>query len=665
VKPFWTPSPERIASARLTDYTNWLGNQSDTHCFTDYQSLWNWSVNEPERFWHSVWKYFDIDSPDPLGPALLSQNMIGARWFPANRVNYVSQVFRHSSAQRPAILFAGEVGESCSISWAELEQQVASLAKNLRRMGVTPGDRVAAFLGNRPEAVVAFLACASIGAIWSICSPDMGAVSVLDRFQQIEPKVLIGCDGYRYGGKMFDRLETITQIRSQLPSVEQMILVPVLGLTLEAHSVENLVAWDSLISGEQRVAFEWLPFDHPLWVVYSSGTTGKPKPIVHGHGGILLAMSVSLGLHNDLGPNDRYHWYSTTGWIMWNCQVGGLLVGSTICLFDGNPGFPDMGALWRFAGDTQATLFGAGAAFYASCLKAGINPNQQADLSALRSVGSTGSPLSVDCYHWIDEYVGNSDVWLAPMSGGTDLAGPFIAGNPTEPVYLGEMQCRVLGASVYSFDDAGNPVTDEVGELVCTAPMPCMPLYFWNDPDNQRYLDSYYDVFPGVWRHGDWMRITPRGGVVIYGRSDATINRHGIRMGTSELYQAVESLPEVIDSMVVDLEFLDKPSYMPLFIVLNEDSELTDELRRKIISNIRVALTARHVPDDILVVPAIPRTLSGKKLELPIKKIMLGHAVEKVINPGALANPECLSWYLSFSAAWLTRQDQNPLTSEA
>ncbi|SFQ29949.1 acetoacetate--CoA ligase [Pseudomonas borbori] len=654
---FWTPSAQRCEEARISHFTQWLAARSEQTRFADYAALWEWSVTDIEGFWQSVWAYFDIASPTPHTRVLESRSMPGAQWFKGAQVNYVSQVFRHASSERPAILFTDENGNEQEISWAELERQVASLADALRNMGVSSGDRVVAFLPNRPETVVAFLACASIGAIWSVCSPDMGAVSVLDRFRQIEPKVLLACDGYHYGGKAFSKVEVVEQIRSQLPTLQHLVAVPVLGAALAGAELKNAHQWDQLTQADALLSHAWLPFDHPLWVVYSSGTTGMPKPIVHGHGGIMLAMSVSLGLHNDLGPQDRYHWYSTTGWIMWNCQVGGLLVGSTLCIFDGNPGYPDLSALWRFAGKSKATLFGAGAAFYASCLKADINPNALADLSALKTVGSTGSPLASDCYDWIQQNVGYGDIWLAPMSGGTDLAGPFIGGIPTLPVYRGEMQCRVLGAAVHAFNDAGEPVIDEVGELVCTEPMPCMPLFFWNDSDNQRYLDSYFDTFPGVWRHGDWMKVTEHGGVIIYGRSDATINRHGIRMGTSELYQAVEALPQVLDSMVVDLEFLGKPSYMPLFIVLGEGASLDDALRNQIMSSIREALTARHVPNDVFVVPAIPRTLSGKKLELPVKKLLLGHPVEKVVNKDSMANPASLDWYLDFARQWISQQN--------
>lgn len=648
-RPLWQPSASRCEAARITDFMRWLARQDSRLHFDDYPSLWQWSVEDLDGFWKSVWEYFDIRSPSPYSAVLGKRAMPGAQWFPGAQVNYVDQVFRHANAVRPAILFADEGGGEKAISWAELERQVASLAAALRSHGVTAGDRVAAYLPNRPEAVIAFLACASLGAIWSICSPDMGPVSVLDRFRQIEPKVLIAGDGYRYGGKTFVRLDVVNEIRHELPSLEQVILVPLLADEAGAQ-IEGVLDWEDLVGAQATLEPVWLPFDHPLWIVYSSGTTGTPKAIVHGHGGIMLAMSVALAFHNDLGPQDRYHWYSSTGWIMWNCQIGGLLLGSTICLFDGNPGYPDMAVLWRFAERAEVTFFGAGAAFYASCLKANVHPNEEADLRRLRALGSTGSPLSPECYEWIYQRIGQGDLWLTPMSGGTDLAGPFIAGVPILPVYQGEMQCRVLGAAVQAFDEAGRPLIDEVGELVCTEPMPCMPLYFWNDEGNRRYLDSYYDTYPGVWRHGDWIRITPRGGAVIYGRSDATINRHGIRMGTSELYRAVEALPEILDCLVVDLEYLGRPSYMPLFVVLRPGCVLNQILRERINTRIRFALTSRHVPNDIFVVEAIPRTLSGKKLELPIKKLLLGQPQDKVVNTDAMANPESLAWFEAFAA---------------
>ena len=654
--PIWRPDAERSAQARIGHYQRWVETRLARR-FDDYQALWEWSTSDIEAFWRSIWDYFEIRSPDEPGVVLMERRMPGAQWFPGTRVNYARQVFSQARGAQSALIVGDEGGEPRTLSWDELERQVASLAAALRRFGVEPGDRVGAWLPNREESVIAFLACASIGAIWSLCSPDMGAASVLDRFRQIEPKVLIACDGYHYGGQSYPRLDVLAELAAGLPTLERVVLVPVLeSMDSEPSALlQAVLPWAELVAEEVELETTWLPFEHPLWIVYSSGTTGVPKPIVHGHGGIILAMSAMLALHNDLGPDDRYHWYSSTSWIMWNCQVSGLLVGSTLCLYDGNPGTPDMGALWRFAGQAGVTFFGAGAAYYAACLKAGVEPRQEAELSALRAVGSTGSPLSPECYQWIYDHVG-ADLWLTPMSGGTDLAGPFIAGNPTLPVYLGEMQCRVLGAAVQALDDSGQPRIDEVGELVCTQPMPSMPLYFWNDPADQRYLDSYFDTWPGIWRHGDWLRITPRGGAVIYGRSDATINRHGIRMGTAELYRAVEVLPEVLDCLVVDLEYLGRPSYMPLFVVLRSGTELDDGLRQRINACIRQALTARHVPNEIFAVADIPKTLSGKRLELPVKKLLLGQPLDKAVNLGSVANPESLDWFVRFATDYLARQ---------
>lgn len=642
----WSPPAEMISKAKVTAFMGWLGRERGLK-FANYDALWQWSVTDIDAFWGAVWDYFAIPSAVPRGRALADAGMPGAKWFPGVELNYVEQVFRHATGARPAIVFRNEAGENLELSWAELEARVGALAASLRGMGVERGDRVVAFMPNIPETVVALLAVASIGAIWSVCSPDMGRVAVLDRFRQIEPKAMIAVDGYRYGGKPHDRRELVRELLAELPSVQHLVLVPSLNPQTDAGEFRNGVGWAAATANAAPLKVERVPFDHPLWVVYSSGTTGLPKAIVHSQGGVVIEHVKSLAFHLDLGPGDRYHWYSTTGWMMWNFQVGGLLVGSTICLFDGNPGFPDLNALWRFAGNARVNFFGAGAAFYASCQKAGVAPGKAADLGALRGIGSTGSPLSPENYQWILDHVG--PIWINPISGGTDLVSAFVGGVPTLPVYLGEMQCRCLGAKVEAYDEAGKPLMDAVGELVCSAPMPSMPLYFWNDPDNRRYRDSYFDVYPGIWRHGDWIRITPQGGAIIYGRSDATINRHGIRMGTSELYRAVEDLPEVVDSMVVDLEYLGKESYMPLFVVLRPGETLTPALTTRIRERIKVALSARHVPNDIFQVTAIPRTLSGKKMELPIKKLLLGQPLDKVANPDTMANPESLAWFGEFA----------------
>ncbi|MCK6424194.1 MAG: acetoacetate--CoA ligase [Burkholderiaceae bacterium] len=683
------PLPE----PRITLYQRWLAEQRGLR-FDSYDALWQWSVTDLDGFWRSIWDYFDLRSPAPPEAVLAEERMPGARWFPGTQVNYARQVFRHADAAygagHPAIVFRNEWmhEDHCSLelSWRELHREVASLATSLRRMGVQRGDRVAAYLPNTPQTVVAFLACASIGAVWSLCSPEMGPVAVLDRFRQIEPKVLIACDGSSYGGRDHDRRPVLAELLDGLPSVQHFVLWPYLLREADAEDFATPTrrAYDlrALLAGDPRhFEPEWLPFDHPLWIVYSSGTTGLPKPIVHSHGGIMLEALKLLVLHCNLGPTvetgDRFHWATSTAWIMWNCQVNALLAGTTICLYDGSPAGrgeqPDWSTLWRFAGETGTTLFGAGAAFYASCLKAGVQPTRGNDLSALRAVGSTGSPLAEECYDWLWQSlpkVAGRDIWINPISGGTDFAGAFIAGLPTLPVRRGEMQCRCLGAAVeaWSAPDAqgrGHALIDEVGELVCTRPMPSMPLRFWNDPDDRRYLASYFETYPGgrddgsrpgpVWRHGDWIRIVSHpdsgaSGAVIYGRSDATVNRHGVRIGTAEIYRAVETLPAVMDSLVVDLEYLGRPSWMGLFVVLRDGRRLDGELSEAIRTAIRQALSPRYVPDEVIQVAAIPRTLSGKKMELPVKRLLLGARPEEVLKRDAMANADSVDWFVDFAA---------------
>lgn len=647
-QPLWTPTPERIAASRMHDYTRWLASEKKPQ-FDDYNALWQWSVDELPAFWESLWQYFDVQSSTPYSRVLDSEKMPGATWFEDSRINLTQQVFRfHRSEQestRPAIIAKSEVRPTVQLSWGELRRQIGSVANALRGMGVQPGDRVVSYLPNLPETVVAFYACASIGAVWSSCSPDMGTPSVLDRFGQIAPKVLLAVDGYRYGGKDFDRRDVVTTLAQSLPSLEHVVLLPYLNP--EAR-IADTRPWQELLAHDSTIDFEQLPFDHPLWVVYSSGTTGMPKPIVHGQGGILIESLKGHGLHSDLGENDRFMWFSTTGWIMWNSQVTGLLLGATIALYDGNPGYPDLGVLWKFAEEARLTVFGAGAAYFANCMKAGIEPGKLADLTTIRTIGSTGSPLPAEAFTWIYDQLG-SDILLASISGGTDIAAAFVGACPILPLYAGEMQCRCLGIAVYAMDEQGKPLVDEVGELVVTKPMPSMPLYFWNDPEGRRYHDSYFDTYPGWWRHGDWLQITPRGGAVIYGRSDTTINRHGIRMGTSEIYRVVEGMPEVVDSLVVDLEYLGRESYMPLFVVLRPGMTLDAQLTRRIADGIRSALSARHVPNEVFAVAEIPRTLTGKKMELPVKKLLLGMSVDEVANPDAMVNPGSLAYFVDFA----------------
>ena len=694
------PAPFR---PQMTLYREWLQRERGL-TFDSYDALWRWSVTDLDAFWQSIWDYFEVQSPAPHTAVLARNTMPGAVWFPGAQVNYVQQVFRHVQPAHQAGFSAwisrNEKGQQRELSWPELRRQVAALALHLRAQGVQRGDRVAAYLPNIPEATIAFLATASLGAVWSLCAPDMGTHAVLDRFKQIEPKVLIACDGVSYGGRDHDRLSVVAELRQALPSVQHLVLH---GNLDAAASLPGATPWAQALAGDDAAtaAFEpeWLPFDHPLWIVYSSGTTGLPKPIVHGHGGTVLVALALKTLHNDIGCSyeanswgERYHWYSSTGWVMWNAQVSGLLSGTTCVTYDGNPGGsrdkPDWATLWRFAAETGVTFFGAGAAFFANCMKAGVDLPSVGDLSAVRALGTTGSPLSEDVQRWgsaqfrqlrqaraqalgesdpREAYAPEADIWWCNISGGTDFAGAFIGGNRELPQVPGQMQCRMLGSAVEAWSEQGQPVQGEVGELICSQPIPSMPLFFWGDEGGRRYLSSYFDMYPaghgrrpgggdagpeagGVWRHGDWLRIGADGGCVIYGRSDATINRHGLRMGTSELYSAVEALPEVLDSMVVDLEYLGRDSYMPLFVVLREGLVLDAAMRQRLNDAVKVALSPRFVPDEIFQVAEIPRTLTGKKQELPIKKLLLGQPIEKVINKDAMANAACLDWYVDFAA---------------
>jgi acetoacetyl-CoA synthetase len=645
----WEPSPEQREAAVLTRYTRWLEAQRGNR-FDGYHDLWDWSVTDLDAFWASIWDYFEVRSTRPYDRVLGRREMPGAEWFPGAELSYAEHVFRGKPDDRVAVVDASELRPERAVSWGELRALTAALAAGLQTLGVERGDRVAGYLPNVAETLAAFLASASIGAIWSCCSPDFGARSVVDRFAQIEPKVLLTVDGYRYGGRDFDRLATVAGLQREIPGLARTVVLPYLSAVPDLGRLERAIGWDDLLqAGEGApLGFAPLPFDHPLWVLYSSGTTGLPKAIVHGQGGILLEHLKKVHLHLDAQHGDRLFWFTTTGWMMWNLLVGGLLSEAAIVLFDGNPGYPDMGVLWDLAASAQVTCFGTSAAYIGACMKAGVEPRAERDLSALRSVGSTGSPLAPEGFRWVYEHVGD-ETWLFSTSGGTDVCSAFVGGVPTLPVYEGELQARSLGAKIEAFDEQGNSVVDEVGELVITEPLPSMPLYLWGDDDGSRYSESYFDMYPGVWRHGDWIEITSRGTAIIYGRSDSTINRGGVRMGTSEIYRAVLALPEVLDALVVDLPRAETESWMPLFVVLRDALTLDDELAAEIKRRIREDCSPRHVPNEIVQIEEVPRTLSGKILEVPVKRILLGADPERVASRDSLANPEALDYFVELA----------------
>lgn len=659
--------PVPIPQIRL--YSEWL-SATYNRTFESYEDLRRWSVDDLEGFWRSIWDYDQIESPTPFSAVLSEDRMPGARWFDGAQVNYAQHVFRHAQradeAKQPAIVAMDERGGRVTLSWAELRRQAAALAIDLRDRGIAPGDRVAAYLPNVPAAVIGLLACASVGAVWTLCSPDMGVNAVLDRWRQTAPKVLIAVDGVFYAGKAMDRTAAVAELRAKLPCIEAVFLVESgcgIGNLPDTIDFATIIARDD--AAVAAFEPEWLPFDHPLWILYSSGTTGLPKAIVHGHGGVILATTAGR-LHFDLGPSyspnnlgDRFHWHSASGWVMWNIQVGGLLSGTTICLFDGSPSGtkadPDWTKLWDFAAQSGVTWFGAGAAFFASCRKAGIKLEPITGVDRIRALGSTGSPLPPEVQRWGTaqfDALGRPDIWWCNVSGGTEIAAAFMAGNPELPDTPGRLQCRHLGAAIEAWDEEGKPVIDQVGELVCTRPFPSMPLYFWGDTDGDRYHESYFAEWPGIWRHGDWLTIGSDGGCTISGRSDATINRHGVRMGTAEIYAAVEDLPQVADTMIIDVDTDAGDSTLIMFVVPATGHIIDAAMEAALASAIRTSLSPRFVPDRLFSAPGIPRTLSGKKQELPIKRLFAGWPVAKVVSAEATATPEVLPWYIDQARRW-------------
>ena len=646
----WTPSPEVVERSNLTAYVRRLEAERGLDFGGDYEALWRWSIEDLDGFWATIWEDFGVRASAPYEQVLARREMPGARWFEGAELNYAENLLAGKPDDRLAIQHASELRDLDSLTWGELRERVARAAAALRERGIEPGDRVVAYVPNLPEAVIAFLAAAAVGAIWSSCSPDFGARSVVDRFAQIEPKLLFCVDGYRYNGRDFDRRDVIAGLLAEMPTVEHTVVIPYLDADPDVSGLRGAIGWEAFLdSGSgHELTFEQVAFDHPLWVLYSSGTTGLPKAIVQGHGGILLEQLKSHHLHVDAQAGDRVFWFTTTGWMMWNFLVGILLTDASIVLYDGSPGHPDMGVLWDLADDAGVTCFGTSASYVAACMKAGVEPAAGRDLAALRAVGSTGSPLAPEGFGWIYEHLG-ADTWLFSTSGGTDVCTAFVGGVPTLPVYAGELQGRSLGAAIEAWDEDGNPVVDEVGELVITEPMPSMPIFFWGDEDGSRYRASYFEMYPGTWRHGDWIEITSRGTAIIYGRSDSTINRSGVRMGTSEIYRAVASVDAITDALVVDVPRPGTEGWMPLFVVLAEDAELTDDLVAELRRRIREQCSPRHVPDRVYEIVEVPRTLSGKVLEVPVKRILTGTPPHRAAARDSLANPDSLDFFVELA----------------
>lgn len=640
----WTPSEEWKKQTNLTGFVKWLRDKQGL-LFTDYKTLWQWSVDQPDLFWQNISSYFNVIWRKPYGKIISDDIMPYTKWFEGGTLNYAEHIFRNANDKTPAILFQSERSPLVEISWSQLKQNVSALQHFFIQHGIKPGDRVAGYSPNIPEASVALLATMATGAVWSSCSPDFGMDSVVERFKQIEPKVLIAVDGYTYNGKEFDRLATVKAIKQALPSVEQVIIISYLGVTDDVTEMDGCVFWNDIMqAGNNELRFEAVPFNHPIWILYSSGTTGAPKAITHGHGGVLLEHLKYLSFHNDVKPGENFFWFTTTGWMMWNYLHSALLVGATIVLYDGSPGYPDINILWKMAEQAPLHHFGTSAPFIMASKKADIHPGTSFNLSALRSLSSTGSPLPPEGFDYVYENI-KTDLWLCSMSGGTDVCTAFVGGVPWRPVYEGEIQGRALGCSMYAFDEDGNAVWDEVGEMVITKPMPSMPVFFWNDPGFEKYVSSYFDTFPNIWRHGDWLKITARDGVVILGRSDATLNRQGVRIGTAEIYRAVETIEDIKDSLIVNIELPNGGDYMPLFVVMKDGFTLDDNIKNTIKSALRKAYSPRHVPDEIIEVQDLPYTISGKKMEMPVKKILLG----KSVNTGAVKNPASLDFFIAFA----------------
>jgi acetoacetyl-CoA synthetase len=628
----------------MARYADWVA-QREKLGSEDSAALWEWSVRPGSGFWASLATFFDVQADGDWTVERERNDLSGVGWFPNVAINYAEQALRGRDADGPALLALSEGREPESVSWSDLRLRVGAFAARLREWGVQPGDRVAGYLPDIPEAVVALLATAAVGAVWACCAPDYGIDAVVDRLAQIEPTVLVAADGYRFGGRDVDRVSAIGEISGRLPSLRHVVVVP----RVHNDVPQGTTSWADVVADGAEPVFERVPFDHPLWILYSSGTTGLPKGIVHSQGGIVLEHLKWMGLHDDVRPGDRFFWFTSTAWMVWNASVAALMVGATVVLYDGAPNRPGPGRLWELAAQSGATQFGTSAGYLTMSQKAGLRPGQEYDLSALRSVLYSGAVLPVEGWRWVYDAV-DSDIWLSAPCGGTDVCTPYVGGHPMLPVYAGEMQCRFLGTSVESWDTEGRHATDRIGELVVTAAIPSMPLQFWGDPDGSRFQEAYFDVYPGIWRHGDWITITARGTAIVHGRSDSTINRHGVRMGSADIYAAVDRVTEVADSLVIGAELDGGGYWMPLFVTLADGVELDDALRERIATTIRETCSARHVPDEILVAPAIPHTLTGKRLEVPVKRLLQGFDPAVAVNAGVVDSPEALDWFVKLGS---------------